>query len=582
MNKKLNLLLVSILMLSSTLLLAQYNRKQLLLEQANNLRRMRDYNLVLDIYEVLMRDYSDDLEVVDGYIMALLNLERTDEAEKALNTYKTIFPSEKYIDYSVQISLRKGEVKKGRKDALDFLAENPGKMNLYSDLASVFEMYRMNDVAIEILLKARTVAKDKNLHAYELARNYQSFNKRSEAIEEYVRHLSHNPGYQYTVNNKVKEIIGEEPKLIAELKKLVENSSNQSLKELYAVSLVKIEEYEEALIVYNGLEPQKLLSFANELAASGNKELAIQAYELCIERVDDPLLRADVGLKLADTLISSNKLEDAETILLSIVGDQGLQDRKVRYRTQANRTAREILAKLSIKKGENSNEVIKWYDEAKSFTYNAIEKGSLELQIIRYLVMLEEYSVANNRLDKLLSKEHSGSQLAKTGHYYRFILEIMQTTEASDSLLTEMIVSDPGSKETSEALFLTSVVGSMSDTIKKVFLKVYRMKSNYQELEALELIVSNESYLQNEELRILAAELAYSLEHFDLAETLFAEKYQDDTLLGYATLRLSMLKSENKESYRVVLTEFLKEHPTHVFSSYLRQMLEISSNMNTP
>ncbi|MBW6515090.1 MAG: hypothetical protein K0B81_00560 [Candidatus Cloacimonetes bacterium] len=565
--------LFTIILIVTTMLFGQYDHRQVMLNQIRRLEARREFTQVISIYEDLLKRYPDDEEIVSGFFNTLVNVNRIEEASRVLDQYNNLFTPQILTQHQIILAIRKGEANQARQLGLNYLRDNPGVVNLYRDFASIYERGRQFDTAIEVLQLARRNTRDDHLFALEMARNYENMEQYDNSVQEYIKHLERNSGFLFFVTNRIKDILNEDSNQIRTLERSLSSSDNETMLELYALSLAHIENYEEAFQIYQRLEPEKLNQFADELFSAGRIDLARQAYEQYRNTIQDPIKSADVGIKIALLYISVNQLSEAEQILTEIVTDRRIQDRQLRFRTRANRQARELLADIAIRLEKSQDEIIRHFEDAKTFAFNRNEQKEVDLKIVHYLIMSENYQQADNRLQNILQDEQSGSQITNMSHYYKYMLALMRESTPSDSLLTEMIISMPGSDLTNEALFLTVILNEMYPSVRNIFLEAYRTKSVYRDREALNKLLEIDSNIIDEEIILISGQWALEAGDTELAETLFSHDFRDDTLAGYALIRLAEIKRKEHLEYRDLLTNFLKDNPTHIFSPKFRLLL---------
>ncbi len=572
MNKSL-FITISIL-IAVSLLFSQFDNKQVLMNQIRRLQSRREFSRVLEIYDELIKQYPQDEEIIQGYFQTLISLNQIEAAESLLATYDKNLKGDKKTELNLVLLSKKGEHAQAKKLALDFLKQNPGVINLYLNFAGIFEQQLQFETAIELLAAVREISKDEYLFAQEMARNYEYSNNYSGAINEYLKHLEKNNGFLFLVTNKIKTFLSSDETLISLLENKLADSDNQVMLELYASALAHINDFDSALEIYLKLDAEKLLQFANELYSRGKYELAATAFHTYRENISDPTKKADAGIRIARLYINLSRYDDAETILMEIVNEKSIQDRRIRFRTKANSEARQLLAELAVRLNQDAKEVIKWYEDAKSYAFNQNEQKDLELAIVQYMIMKKEYEEAENRLKKTIANEPSGSHIHNHSYYQRFLLNLMTTQAPSDSLLTELVVKIPGSPFTSEALFLTVITNRIENTEQQSsFLRAYQMKNLYQDTEAVNTILETDIELLSEELIVLAAYWATMSGDYRLAESLYSHTFIDETLQGYAALRLSEVEKMKEKNYRETAAGFLQENPSHIFSPQLRLLL---------
>lgn len=568
-------LIVTLILIAgiSITLFSQYDHRQVMLNQIRRLEARREFAQIIQLYEELLKRYPDDEEIASGYFETFINLNRVEDASRVLEQYRNIFPPQKYTQHRITLMIRSGETDQAKQHGLRYLRDNPGIVNLYRDFALIYERGRQFDTAVEVLDLARRNTRDEYLFTLEMARNYENMEQFTNSVQEYIKHLERNNGFLFFVANRIRDILNQDRDQINTLENSLTRTDNQFLLELLALSLAHIEEYERAFAIYQRLDPEKLNSFADELFSSGKIDLARQAYEKYRLSIQDPVKSADVGIKIALLYISVNQLSEAERVLKEIAADKSLQDRQIRFRTRANRQARELLADIAIRLDQPPTEVIRLFEEAKSFAFNRNEQKEVELKIVHYLIMSENYQQAQTLLQNILRDEQSGSQITNMSHYYKFMLNLMREGEPSDSLLTEMIIAMPGSDLTSETLFLTVILKEMQPMIKTIFLEAYRLKSIYKDTEALTKLLELAQDGSNEEIILIAGEWALESGEFGIAQELFSYNFQDETLYGYALLKLTELMKKDEAEYRDLLTDFLQDHPIHIFSPKFRLLM---------
>jgi len=166
--------------------------------------------------------------------------------------------------------------------------------------------------------------------------------------------------------------------------------------------------------------------------------------------------------------------------------------------------------------------------------------------------------------------------------------------------MAEMMINIPGDDLTNEAIFLSVMMREIRPDNKDFFLAAYREKNLYQDEKALFILlkslistqeeriedidpsnildfVDEDTIYEDEEILIIAAQWADNFGNHDLAKQLYSYKYNNDALLGYATLKLSELQKNDKRNYQSTLTTFLSANPQNIFAPQLRLLLSGSN-----
>ncbi|MCK4312837.1 MAG: tetratricopeptide repeat protein, partial [Candidatus Cloacimonetes bacterium] len=449
---------IFLLLIFSISLFPQYDEKTIYLKQADNLTKRKQYEKANEIYESLLEKYPTDYRVVRKLINNYLIISKLDKAEYLLDKHQSIFPDIDQTTLRITILLRKGKPAKAFNLSKNFLKENSGKINYYRVISSIFEQNRQNENAIKILIKARNIAGDEYLFTRELAANYQNVKEYDKAIQEYLKHLEQNKSYFHYVVNRLKRILDDDEKQITAVEKYAENSENEQVIEVFALSLAYIGNFEKALLQYDLLDKNKLRNFADEQFAADNYDVAEKAYNQYIQKIREPNLIADARIKIAQIFILQNNLQEAEKILLQIYNDKELQKVKYRYRTKANRFCREILANIAIRQNESNELILNYLDEAKFFAFNLKEQKEVEFEIIHFLIMTDQLEPGKEKLRNLLYEEEQGSEIFKLGYYYSFLIAEMENDEAADSLLGELIINIPENELVNNALLFSLII----------------------------------------------------------------------------------------------------------------------------
>lgn len=600
--RRINLLLYFLisLLIIPVVINSQQDSKRILLNQARRMEARRDYEEALRLYKDMLQDYPQDEEVLERLLNVYISTHRHQDAKELLQENKNAFSSDNYIKNKIVLMGELGNIDAAYKIGLDYLNDNRTRVNLYHELALVYERIRQYESAVEILNKGRTQAGDEYIFAVDLARNYQRVNELEKAITEYIKHLSKNTGFLYFVTNHIKSILENDKQMIGHLRSLLSDSDNKVLLEMYALALTHLELYGEAFEVYRRISLEKLIEFADEIMAKGEYKIASKAYQEFYNNVDDPVERAQVKLKIVTIQIVKGELSEALQILIDLTEEEALKDRRYRYRTRINREIREMLADVAIRMGKPEEDVIYWLNEAYKFAINQNERQEIKLGKVRYYTMIENYENARNTINETLDINSSSTRIRNIGYYYQYLLELMENSVSSDSLMAEMMINIPGDDLTNEAIFLSVMMREIRPDNKDFFLAAYREKNLYQDEKALFILlkslistqeeriedidpsnildfVDEDTIYEDEEILIIAAQWADNFGNHDLAKQLYSYKYNNDALLGYATLKLSELQKNDKRNYQSTLTTFLSANPQNIFAPQLRLLLSGSN-----
>ncbi len=552
---------------------AEINENDILKRRASSYRSRKQYEKAIGIYETIQKNDPTDMDNIRELILILIQTSKIEKAEKLLNNYKIKMREDLHFQLKLMILLHKAEFEEAQKLSDRTLEKQIGNVSNYGTVAKVFEQYRQYEIAIEIYLKARKIAGDEKLYIRELANDYHALKNHKKAVREFVRLAESRNSYAAFILSRFKSMLKEDISVISYIKDTAGESENPTIKEIYALCLGEIGEFEKALKEYEELPAQNLLKFADRMEKTGRSDIAIKAYNIFLSRSINVVENAKTKISLSNIYIQQNDLSKAEEILLELYDDKNLKSRGNRYKTRANRQCRELLAQIYLMRNASQKEIIQYLEEAKEFTFNKNDISEIEYKIIHLLIMNEKNNLAKEKLKDVLKNENSGSDIFKKGYYYSFLIAIMTNDAESDSLLGELLVNIPEDNITNDALLLfqsTNQVRSNDD--RNDLLKAYRMRSLYKSLEAIKVLRSIYERSELEEMLFLAGEWAMQAGKMELASEIFSHEYSKPDLQQYATLKLVEIEKD-KTKKKNCSRDFLQNNPQSIFSPQFRKIL---------
>jgi hypothetical protein len=562
-----NKFLLFFLILAS-LMWGQHDEKKLLILQAGRLISQRQYERASNIYEQVLSKYEPDSQVVELYITNLIRMSKLKEAEIQLRGFENFLPADLFARLKTSILISSGDLDQARQLTFSSLQADSGNIRFYRDLAIVFEQYQQFETAIEIMTKARQAAKDDYLFTREIANDLQAIKEFGRAITEFFKLLERQKSYNNYVFSRFQQILSEDKKMISVIEKESKKYLQDYIQEVVAKSFAEIGEFEKALSYYKNLEPALLLSFAGSMKSADKTEIAKIALENYIDRETDFIKKTDATVELAALLIEDRELEKAELLLQKVYNEKSLQSSSNRYRTRANSAARILLARISLLKDENNPDVIRYLEEAKSFTYNQNQRNEIEFEIIGYHLLMGDSDAARLKLKKLLADEEQGTETFKMGYYYSYLLAMMQNDAAADSLLSEILINIPESEQAVEALNIHVVTSRLSNDEKIEFFAAWKLYHLFRYQRAIEKLEALYDSSGNEEILNLTAEWAFSAGDKDRALSLWQRDFSNEILQEYSVLRAMEAQSESS-----IGIEFLKKNPNSVLAPVFRKLI---------
>ena len=552
--------------ISVILLAQQYDETEILYRRANQLTARRKYERANQIYKDLLSKKPDEERVIERLLNNYIRMNSLDKADQLLADKKNILTPIKYTSSNVSVELARGEYKKAKQIAEKFLSKNSSNIYYHKNIATIFEAYRQYEFAKNIYLEARKVSKDKNLYAKELAVCNQNLKSYKEAIQEYINFVLKNTNYQNYVVRQLKIILDEKASNVDLVRKEFHERKDDILQEIYALLLAHEKLYNEALVVYEKLDPVFLERFAHQQFAQSNLDIALQAYNSFLISSNSSHKKADAKIQIAQIYLLQHEYDEAKRILKQIYGDEKLQASKIRYKTNANRLCRELLAEISIHQEEDSDKVVNYLKEAKKFTMNLKEKYDIEFKIVHYLLMTGKLNEAEASLSFLVKQQEKGTDSYKKSFYYQYLLSLFKQDNHADSLLTELTIYIPESDELQEALLLTTFANQLQSDQFTSFIQAYQKKELYQLDNALSII---ESILNENELLCVVV-LDWLIEaNQPFYDEIILREFTDQDIQAYQKL----LIAENTEFQIGSIRNFLQNNPDSFLAPAFRNQL---------
>ncbi|MDP8221083.1 MAG: tetratricopeptide repeat protein [Candidatus Stygibacter frigidus] len=545
-----------------------YDEKTIMTKQAERYASRRKFEQANTIYRELMDKYPDDWEIVEDLLNNLMRVSKYEETNKILEEKKAIIPAYNYLRIKIPLLIRNGETKEAFKLGDKYMADNKNNVNVYQDMSRIYSGSGQYEKSSQVLEEARKVTKDDYLFTLDLARSYQSQSENNLAANEYLKHLERNKQYLHYVMNNLEGMLNRDKDVIKTVKQFRENSDNMEVIEAYALCLAYVKDFDLALEQYQLLDENKLLNFAEELDKMGNYDVALKAFKQYETRVDEPDLKADAQISIAQIYIRQHKYQLAEDELMLVYNNKKLQTGKYRYRTQSSKLSRLLLSDLAIRLDKSPKQVIDYLNEAAEYALNDMQRKEIEFRVIDYRIKSGDLETAGKQLAKVLADEESGTDIYKKSVYYTWQIALMQQDALADSLLGELIINLPDSKLTSQALYLTQITSSLPKEYHEQLFEAWRLRGLYKNLEALDILTDIYDLSGDDEIQLLAAEWEEDLDNAE-AISWWQKEFENPFLGEYADLQL-MQHTSSDSLKREYITDFLKENPQSIFAPKFR------------
>ncbi|HRX76424.1 MAG TPA: tetratricopeptide repeat protein, partial [Candidatus Cloacimonadota bacterium] len=242
--KKIFLCVLALAMVLS--LFSQYDEKQILSQQANQMMVQRQYNQAETIFLQILEKYPNDLNTILQLMQIYLNLNNGEKAENLLNQYQRMLPQTTYSEQRIQLLLMQGKMDEARAETDAYLSLHTTDASKYRLIANYYERRNFYDLAIELYERARAKI-DRNLFSLEIANAAMQAQNPPKALREYLLYMSSASNVNHYVKNQIKTIVLADSTLISEIATASQNYNTPIMNELYANALVSIRDYPRAL-----------------------------------------------------------------------------------------------------------------------------------------------------------------------------------------------------------------------------------------------------------------------------------------------------------------------------------------------
>lgn len=563
------LLIILTLFLFQNLLQAE-KRIDILSKQADRYYAQQQFEKAIEFYQMILEEQPQNAKIIEKLFNVHIRISQLDKAEEILLESEEFLSTQLVAKLKITLYLRKGNITKARQTADELIQNNPQHMNYYPMLANLFEAFRHYEIAIDFLQAAREKSGNPFVYARELAFDFQNINDMQNAVKEYLKLVDDQNRYSSYVINRLKQILRDDPKVIQIVEKYTKENEDQKVQEIYALALGEVGEYQKALLAYEKLSPAMLLRFANRQYTYQNFQIALQAYQNYLEKPMQIFKKADIQIKIAQIYLKLENYLAAEQILQDIRNEEELQKRQNRYRTRANIQARKLLADIAIRTDKQPELTEKYLREAKSFTFNDMEKKMIDLDLVNFQILQKKMNNAKTKLQEILQNEEPGSDIYKRSFYYSYLIARLENDPIKDSLLSECIINSADSPEINDVLMLENILNAMEADQDKL-LDAFLQKKNYRVKNAVKILEKIFADSGNENILFLAADWASSANLEQEALALLQYEYKDEVLMKSAELKLTEILDRESEKRSSV---FLAAHPNSVFSPLFRRILE--------
>ncbi|NLN85040.1 MAG: hypothetical protein GX135_02900 [Candidatus Cloacimonetes bacterium] len=551
-------------------ILAQYNERDILSQQAYQHLGQRQYAEAEKLFLEILEKFPDDSNSVFQLLSIYFQTAQTDKADNLLSKHRRILPVNQASEQEILLRVMQGRPDDAWQLSQAHLQRLGYAENTYRLIASYFERRGFYDRVLELYQEAREKRNNPELFRLEMANAALNYRRFDLALQEYLTFLQKNPGNLFFVNNQCKTILTEDPGSIDAIGDFAQRSSSPIILELYANALVSQKREAEALEVFKSLPQDRLLNFADQQYKAFNDDVALASFAWLEQISQDVVDRNDYRFRQALIHFRNSHHVETDSLLRAVVTDSLMLDRKNYQRKGINLNARRLMADNLLALQLDTQEAAYWYGEARRFCSTAYDLQNIDLALIRLMMIDEEYEKALKKLDEISEVRH-----LETRDYLRFNVELLSgNIEVADSLMNEYVIRYPGGVYVNDAIyFMMFSLGLEAEPLENFHKAIRQMMLS--DPAAVETLLEVFEDSQDEEILSLAIEWAIMLAENQRAAQLLDREWEDSLSAEYAAY-LKLTLSEGESAQRLA-REFLKENPNSIFSPKFRQDLGRSS-----
>lgn len=260
-----------------TVFAQEQTKEQLALQYYQN----GEFDKAVVLFQELFEKNRNSIYYYSYYFDCLIRLKDYNTAENVLK--KLIKKNPGVPEYSVDLGYvysLDGDTKKKKTTWDNVLKNIPPDEDMITKTANAFIIRGEKELAVEVYLKGRKMAPDRNFFALQLAELYQELSRPEEMISEYLRLLDDDPGQLATIEDRLQDFVFKEENyekvritLISEVQK---NDYNPVYVRLLSWLFIQKKDFESAFIQLKSLDKRY----------DQNNILLIQLADVCIANLD--------------------------------------------------------------------------------------------------------------------------------------------------------------------------------------------------------------------------------------------------------------------------------------------------------
>ncbi|MCB5271167.1 MAG: tetratricopeptide repeat protein [Candidatus Cloacimonetes bacterium] len=547
-------------------LLAQYDERQILVQEANQHLIRRDYSQAETVFLQILQKYPDDLNSILQLMQIYLNLSASDKAEALLNKYQRTLSQQVYTEQQIQLLILQGKLPQAYQMSEAYLQLNAQDQNKYRLVASYFERRAHFEYSVQIYQKARVKLGD-TLFMLEIANANMQLQRYTEALKEYLAFMANSQNVNLFVKNQIKSIVEQDSSLIAVIQQAAKTNASDIILELLASSLLAVKQEAQAMEIYKRLPATYMRTFARDQLKLQNYALARAATRHLAETSPQPLQSLSFRFEIAQIFYEEALFDSCATVLDELMADPFWKVSLANKRNNLNVSIHRLKADNDLARGVNLVQVRQLLQDTKQYSTQALVNQELDLDLARLSILSFDYNGAELALARV-----QVPQLLEKRDYLYFLSAFMQIQSThADSLMHEYMLKHPGGDFANDIIYLNMLSIGLDDAQKGTFAQSIRELQLFQKagIDSLKILFDATG---DEELLLLAIEWAIGLDDNVRAASLLEHVFTDQLSAEYAQYLGLALISDRAEEIDLA-KEFLKRKPNSIFSPRFRQVI---------
>lgn len=570
---RLKLTVTFMILILSTSLFAQYNEKQIILNNASEMIKVRKYSLAEELYQEALTKFPNDPDVIIGLLELYIRTNNGEEGTVLLESKGKSLPKDKSMQYQITFLLIDRKLDIALNKAQEHLKLNSSESE-YKAIGSLFQRYRAYSQTTAIFLVGEKLYPTK--FSFDVADSYFFERNYDKALKYYLIALENKVGNVSLTNSRISSIIKESPKSIltlidyfgSETDKIIITKDNTAIINVFIDALLSTGRKDLALPILNKYQTKDIYTKAEQFKRLKEYDISNLLYQLILEKEADLTFYYRYSFNFAQMLLESGAYPQADSLINNIISDS---DQK--YKKNVLFDSYLLKAQIIKRNKALTSQYETYLNKAEQYAYNNNQKQTLKAILSYHKILNQEFKEAKVILADL-------ARFGNSDNYFfnSYLYELFQNSPLADSLATELIILAPDSDFTDKMLELKYVLKPLDQTNKKLFLDAYRNENLFLTEKADSLYQEIFKATKNEYFIIQNALMHKDNNNLQRARVLFSTSFKDEFCHDFAAMQLVILEDDNSQIAKDMARNFLTQYPNSSFAALVRQILMPNQN----